>query len=158
MARPRAGVTFWDRVQTNTVKRESGCHEFVGFRNHDGYGRINKEGRLVFVHRAVWENTNGKIPLGMCVCHTCDNPSCVNQDHLFLGTHADNMKDKARKGRVTNGVGSKNPSAKLKDSDIPIIRARITSGEACYDIAKEYGVTGETILHIKHNRTWTHIK
>jgi hypothetical protein len=144
-------------VQTNTVKRESGCHEFVGCRNHDGYGRINKEGRLVYVHRAVWENANGKIPFGMFICHKCDNPSCVNPEHLFLGTHADNMKDKALKGRVTNAIGSKNPSAKLKDADIPVIRSRILAGETCYSIARDYGVIGEAILHIKHNRRWSHI-
>jgi hypothetical protein len=67
------------------------------------------------------------------------------------------MRDKALKGRVTNGVGSKNPSSKLCEADIPVIRKRIKNGEACYHIARDYGVIGEAILHIKHKRNWKHV-
>jgi hypothetical protein len=80
------------------------CVEYDGFRNANGYGRVNKRvgGKLVseYVHRLVWEATNGPIPPGMLVMHLCDNPPCYRLDHLRLGTPADNMADMKAKGRA----------------------------------------------------------
>lgn len=157
MARPKKHETFIYRVYKQVRPTKNGCLEFFGCLNHDGYGRINKNGRLVYVHREIFREFVEEIPEGMCVCHTCDNPCCINTNHLFLGTHKQNMEDKARKGRVTNTIGSLNPSAKLKETDIPNIRRRIYDGDTCYSIAREYGVTGEAILAIKHNRIWKHV-
>ena len=157
MARPKAGTTFWDRVHSQLSLNDNGCHIFSGHKDECGYGRIYKDGKYVRIHRAKWELYNGEIPDGMCICHKCDNPACVNINHLFIGTHAENMKDRANKGRY-NAVGSKNTSAKLKEEDIPIIKSRIRNGETCYAIARDYGVTGETILHIKHGRNWQHVE
>jgi len=157
MARPRAGVTFWDRA--NNIKiDENGCHNFLGHLNDDGYARINKDGKLVFVHREIWIKHNGEIPDKMCVCHKCDNPKCLNIGHFFLGTHAENMADRKIKGRCSDNRGAKNPSAKLSESQVIDIKNRIAAGkETCYAIAREYGVKGETILHIKNGHTWRHI-
>lgn len=157
MARPKNGVTFWDRANNIQVD-ENGCYNFLGHLNDDGYGRIRKDGKLVFVHREIWLKHNGEIPKDMCVCHECDNPKCLNIEHLFLGTHADNMADRKKKGRCSDNKGEKNPSVKLTEQQVRDIKMRISLGkDACYAIAREYGVTGETILHIKNGRSWRHV-
>lgn len=93
----------WERF----VKRSSGCWEWQGYRGKDGYGQLECKvapGRFAPVpaHRVTWEIFRGPIPEGMLVCHHCDNPPCVRPDHLFLGTPADNMHDRDRKGRYVN--------------------------------------------------------
>lgn len=75
------------------------CLEFRGSRNNKGYGVLSHNGRKQLAHRVIWESVNGPISEGLCVCHTCDNPICVHIDHLWLGTHKDNMQDMVGKGR-----------------------------------------------------------
>lgn len=79
---------------------ETPCREWHGARNPDGYGNIFRDGRQLNVHRWVWILANGPIAKGLCVCHRCDNPACYRLDHLFLGTHSENMRDMAAKGRM----------------------------------------------------------
>lgn len=153
MARIKGDPSFWDRVHNQLRLTDNGCHEFTGHKDKCGYGRIRNGNKLVRIHREKWSFYNGKIKDGMCVCHKCDNPSCVNIDHLFIGSQKDNMRDRANKGRY-DLRGEKNPSSKLKASDIIIIRNRIANSESCYKIARSYSVTGETILNIKNGRSW----
>lgn len=80
----------------------SGCHEWTGCVGRHGYGRTMHENRDWVVHRLVWSVLKGPIPEGLCVCHSCDNRKCVNVEHLWLGTHEDNMRDMAVKGRRKN--------------------------------------------------------
>jgi HNH endonuclease len=76
------------------------CIEWSGGKNKSGYGRKWHKGRVLLAHRVAWIETHGPIPDGMCVLHRCDVRSCVNVEHLFLGTQADNMRDMAEKGRA----------------------------------------------------------
>ena len=78
----------------------SECIEWEGLRNSKGYGRAWYEGKMWLAHRAAWAKVHGPIPEGMCILHRCDNPPCVNSDHLFVGTQADNIRDAQRKGRM----------------------------------------------------------
>ena len=83
----------------------TGCVEFTGYRNEHGYGVIlGENGKTALAHRAAWTIHHGAVPDGLCVCHKCDNPSCCNVEHLFLGTHLENMRDRDRKGRTLKGA------------------------------------------------------
>ena len=79
----------------------SDCIEWTGAKRR-GYGAVRYKGAIWGAHRAAWDAQVGPIPDGMIVCHSCDNPACVNVEHLFLGTHLDNARDKGAKGRHFN--------------------------------------------------------
>jgi len=81
---------------------ENGCWPWIGAKTHYGYGKIRKNHKQIGAHRISYELHIGKIPKGMSVLHSCDNPGCVNPKHLFLGTQSDNLKDMFKKGRNKN--------------------------------------------------------
>lgn len=150
-------LPFWDRVKAQTVVEASGCHVFTGSKDDCGYGRINKDGKLVRLHREVWKKEHGKIGKKNVICHTCDNPACINPDHLFIGNQEDNIADMDKKGRRISLFGSDHGMAKLTEKMIPAIRQMLKRGDTCQDIAKLFGVTDMTIRHIKKGRTWKHV-
>lgn len=105
-----------------------------------------------FAHRLAWEEANGPIPVGLCVCHRCDVPACINVDHLFLGTQAGNMADMVAKGR--SRFGARHHSAILSDADALAIRGDIRAQRV---IAKQYGISQQTVSEIKTRRVWKHL-
>jgi hypothetical protein len=82
-----------------------GCHEWLGTRHSNGYGQMRINGVIEYAHRLAWMLVKGAIPFGLYVLHRCDNRRCVNAEHMFLGTQADNVADRMSKGR-RNGVGA----------------------------------------------------
>ena len=92
------GLSVQERVE-NRLDKSSECWIWQGCTTVDGYGTLNIKGKTKRAHRVYWEELNGSIPEGMCVCHTCDTPSCVKLEHLFLGTQVDNIKDMDNKRR-----------------------------------------------------------
>lgn len=142
---------FW-----NSVKKSDGCWEWIGHKRN-GYGRIHIGSRLVTCHRFSWEIHNGKIPKGLFVCHSCDNASCVNPSHLWLGTCTDNNRDRKAKNRNNHISGSFHPLSKLTEADVYKIIELRTSGMSYQKIADQYHVTIRTIWQIFIGKTWKQI-
>jgi hypothetical protein len=128
-----------------------------------GYGQLWEGRKRWEAHRLSWTIHRGPIPAGMCVCHRCDVPQCVNPDHLFLGNQRDNLRDMLLKGRAHEGYrkeppnGVMNHKAKLTDDDIREIRRRYMSGESLRQLGRAYNVWFTTIHQIVLRKTWPHV-
>lgn len=158
MARPKKGITFWDRVAANSRHLENGCIEFFGHKDESGYGRISFNGKLVRVHREVWKRENPEQEITGVIMHSCDNPACINPKHLSHGTQAENVADMVAKGRRVTVKGSKQHDAKLKESDIPIIREMLKDPKMLlYKIAEHFGVSETMIRNIRKGKNWKHV-
>ena len=127
----------------------TGCYLWIGHASRNGYGMVPWENRKISAHRVAWEVFRGPIPSGMCVCHRCDVRLCVNPDHLFLGTHADNLKDMASKGRARpHGRRS------LSSSQVAQIRA---DKRPNVRIAEAFGISPSTVSMIKIGKHHRHV-
>jgi hypothetical protein len=137
----------------------SGCWLWDGMLSRDGYGRIFVGKTRQSAHRVSWELHRGPIPNGMLVCHHCDTPACVNPDHLFLGTGADNMNDMVRKGRCPDNegrwrAGSRHRKSKLTEDAVRHIREkRMTAAE----YARLYAVALSTVYVVQLRYRWGHV-
>ena len=152
-----------ERLMRHTQYDEtSGCWEWVGSKRH-GYGRMIIGSRTdgtrknVSAHRLSYELTYGEIPDGMDVCHTCDNPCCVNPLHLFIGTRQENIDDRERKGRNNPPRGENHEKAKLTEADVLELRTKRKQGKSFGELAKEYGVCKKTIQDAVSGKNWSHI-
>ena len=143
--------TLEERFFAKVNKTET-CWLWTASKHPKGYGHFG--GPQLRAHRMSWVIHHGSIPEGLQVLHKCDNPSCVNPKHLFLGTNLDNMRDCAKKGRRINR-GTKNPRAKITEDDVRSIRA---DERRQVDIAKQYGLAQTTVSDIKLKNLWPHIK
>ena len=130
------------------------CWVWNGYCNPDGYGQRKINGTTVRMHRASYEVFIGAIPEGMHVLHKCDNPSCINPQHLFLGTHSDNMQDMWNKGR--HAFPTAKPGAKLSVKDVRDIK-RLKGTISALALSKRYPVNGQTIRNIWNGTCWREV-
>lgn len=154
--------TVMERLFEKIVKSESGCWLWTGAtsggdgRHEYKYGYINIDGKATRAHRVLYEKTNN-ISLGeKHLLHKCDNPKCVNPNHLFIGTYKDNSDDMIAKGRDRHPRGEDNHS-KLTESQVLEIRKRSKLGHSAPMIAKDYPVCSATIINIVNRKKWKHI-
>lgn len=147
-------------IRHMAINKTSGCWEWVGSKRN-GYGRIivgsRTDGtrRSMSAHRVSYELKYGEIPEGMEVCHKCDNPCCVNPDHLFLGTRKDNIDDRERKGRNVIFTGEEQPRSKLTKKAVKDARwERAYKGTSYQMLADRYGVSKKTMQNAIKGVTW----
>jgi hypothetical protein len=149
-----------ERFYENIEKEVGGCWIWKGYSRCSGvggkYGGLKVGGKAMLAHRISYQIHYGEIPNSLFVLHRCDNPSCVNPEHLFLGTNADNMKDMAEKFRGCNG--EKGVHSKLTANKVVEIRFAAKRGNMLHrEIAKVFGVSTTTITKIVNNHYWKHI-
>ncbi|HEX4604309.1 MAG TPA: HNH endonuclease [Candidatus Angelobacter sp.] len=131
----------------------SGCWLWQGMVRPDGYGAARFQGREQGAHRVGWKLFRGEIGPGMVVCHRCDVRPCVNPEHLFLGTAAENAEDMIEKGRSPRG--EKHGSAKLTTEQVGRIKTMLAEDKLYMsEIAREFGVSPTTVRAIRTGRTW----
>ncbi|WP_394805347.1 HNH endonuclease [Rhodococcus qingshengii] len=168
----KTNIDIWNHLIRGAVTTGEGCVEpIIGNRDKDGYHRIKVNGKQWRANRLSYICNWGQIPPGYFVCHSCDNPKCINPRHLWLGTGKDNAIDRDQKGRhrladarLTRHLGESNGSAKLTEKDIlEIRRLFIPSNKgnghgANYDeLARKFNVSKRSIAAIVRRKTWSHL-
>lgn len=151
---------FWANVDRSGGT--DACWLWTGGTDTNGYGQLSVGGRLRLAHRMSWELTYGPIPPGRhygttCVCHKCDTPACVNPAHLFLGSHTDNMRDCAAKGRQPGAPGERHPHHKLTEAQVLNIRRLRKEGRTGPSIAQAYNISTTLVYRIAKGKTWKHL-
>ena len=147
------------RLFDKAVYGDNGCMEFVGSTDDHGYGCLRFKGPVVKAHRVSYILLVGDIPPDMNVLHSCDNPPCINPEHLFLGTDADNSQDMINKGRSKSArKGSENGRALVTEADVIEIRRLYNEGVMTIsELARRYKLTWRPTQMIIDRITWRHI-
>lgn len=154
------GLSVYERLMFyGWIVTDTGCWEFSGPRNPGGYGLLeDRPGRKLGTHRIAYETWVGPIPEGHVVRHKCDNPPCINPEHLEVGTHADNMADMRLRKRHPGAQGTRNSHAKLTEQDVLDIRMEYATGQTTQNsLAEFYGVSQPTIGALVNLRTWRNV-
>lgn len=147
--------TLQERLERHIYYGLDGCWYWTGYMCKLGYGRILVGRSCKLATRVSYEVLKGDIPKGMYVCHSCDNPQCVNPDHLFLGTQTDNMIDMYQKGRHKIMAGESNGMSKLKEADVLVIR----SGQySIRELADMYNISCSAVYRVLRNKTYKNVK
>lgn len=148
---PNRYTLFLAKVDARGFDHEA-CWEWKGGQKGNGYGNVRRGGRNIPAHRYAYELFKGKVPEGMDVCHTCDNRSCVNPDHLFIGSRKDNMQDAKMKGRTSGGH-----RFHLKPDQVREVVARLKGGQSPRRVSNDLDISYSTIAAIKSGRSYASI-
>ena len=156
---PSAPEHLARRLANGLDEAEPGrCWEWSRSHNGQGYGTLRIEGKTVYAHRLSFELAGGVIPAGLDVLHSCDNPRCINPEHLSAGTRSQNMADCHARGRsripTPRMKGESNGSAKLTKSKVAVIREGLASGVSQWQMAKRFGVSQSLISKINKEVIW----
>lgn len=148
---PEQSERFWSKVD-----KTDECWTWTASVDWSGYGLFGKvDGQVRRTHRLAFAEENGPIPDGMCVLHRCDTPACVRPSHLFLGTRADNMRDRQAKGRQARG--ERHSRALLTERQVTVARKMREQGCTVRDLAVLAGVAPETMSALLVRRSWSHV-
>lgn len=144
-------------LQYVSIHPITGCWLWLGYVQGDGYGNFWLDGRNIVAHIAAYRLMRGDVPTGLFVLHTCDVRSCVNPDHLFLGTGQDNMDDMVAKGRSAHG--ETHGRTQFTDEQIIEMRSRYSNDkeQTQVELAEEFGVSVSTVHNLLTGKTWTHL-
>lgn len=149
-----SAANFWAKV---AVGNSEDCWEWLGAKDPNGYGRVSiwcKKSQLAY--RVAWKITHGVLFSNACILHRCDNPSCVNPSHLFIGTQKDNAEDRESKRRSPRGEDR--PNSKLTEDAVLHIREIAQDKSMSFRaLSRRYGVSLKTILQVVSGRTWGHV-
>lgn len=157
-------LSIEERLLKNRIITIKGCWEWTKQKDKDGYGIISIKDKPYRVHRVSYKQFIGEIPKRMFILHKCDNPSCFNPEHLFVGSHDDNMTDMLSKVRQCKGES--HPIHKLTEEDAKDIKERFKSfvsfeqrsyTSQCKEIAEIYNVSCKLIRNIYVNKAWKHV-
>ena len=137
----------------------NGCWIWTGARNSTGYGTVQVAGKTRSTHWLSYHLFRGRVDPGLCICHACDTPACVNPDHLWLGTHRENMRDMTAKGRKRSVQlhGSRSPRSLLNEDAAAIIRTAADAGHSVASIARAFQVSQATVRLVVQRVTWKHV-
>lgn len=142
---------FWLKIN----KLPSGCWEWTGHRDKYGYGHVSHQRRNCLAHRVAYILTHGAADPSLLVCHRCDNRACVRPEHLFLGTHEDNMADSVRKGRSC--YGERNANARLTDRQAREARRLYWEGESLGHLSRTFGISQQNMYRLCMGQRWKHL-
>lgn len=151
------GLITLAEIYANTVTGVNGCIEWTGSTARNGYGQVRRQGKLVTVTRLVMHLKHA-FPLEskLFVLHHCDNPRCINEKHLYIGTRKDNVRDRLLRNRGTKGTSV--PCAKLNERIVREIFKESKRGMSGRAIARKIGVAQTTVNNVLKRFTWKHVE